>query len=70
MQLTHRSRRCETARYLFTVKPQANVVEFLDLRIELSPVSGATWRDFYRTMVIEGHSTPMDEKTGKEAGRV
>lgn len=48
----------------FTVKPQANVVEFPDLRIELSPVSGATWRDFYRTMVIEGHSTPMDEKTG------
>jgi hypothetical protein len=48
----------------FTVKPQANVVEFPDLRIELSPVSGATWRDFYRAMVIEGHSTPMDEKTG------
>src|SRR5262249_10748615 len=48
----------------FTVKPQANVVEFPDLRIELSPASGATWHDFYRTMVIEGHSTPMDEKTG------
>ena len=48
----------------FTVRPQASVVEFPDLRIELSPVSGATWRDFYRTMVIEGHSTPMSEKTG------
>jgi hypothetical protein len=48
----------------FTVKPQANVVDFPDFRIELSPVSGATWRDFYRTMVIEGHSTPTDEKTG------
>ena len=38
--------------------------EFPNLRIELSAVSADTWRTWFESFVIEGHSSTTDEKSG------
>jgi hypothetical protein len=48
----------------FTVRQQMNLVEFPNLRIELSAASGATWRAWYKSFVIDGNSSAMNEKDG------
>jgi len=50
----------------FTVKQNAaaGVAEFPNLRIELSAVSAATWRTWFESFVIDGHSSATDEKSG------
>ena len=42
----------------------ANLLEFPNLRIELATVSAETWRAWFRSFVIDGNSSPMNEKTG------
>jgi len=52
----------------FTVKhnlaPGAGVPEFPNMRIELSAVSVDTWRTWFQSFVIDGHSSATDEKSG------
>ena len=52
----------------FTVKhnpaPATGVPEFPNLRIELSAVSADTWRTWFQSFVIDGHSSATDEKSG------
>ena len=52
----------------FTVKhnltPATGVPEFPNLRIELSAVSAGTWRTWFQSFVIDGHSSATDEKSG------
>ena len=48
----------------FTVKQQANVLEFPNLRIELAAASAQTWRTWFRSFVIDGNSSSTNEKTG------
>ena len=42
----------------------ANLLEFPNLRIELATVSAETWRAYFRSFVIDGNSSAMNEKTG------
>jgi hypothetical protein len=52
----------------FTVKhnltPATGVPEFPNLRIELSAVSAGTWRTWFQSFVVDGHSSATDEKSG------
>jgi hypothetical protein len=52
----------------FTVKhnspPATGAPEFPNLRIELSAVSAGTWRTWFQSFVIDGHSSATDEKSG------
>src|SRR5262245_11064201 len=52
----------------FTVKhnltPATGVPEFPNLRIELSAASAGTWRTWFQSFVIDGHSSATDEKSG------
>jgi len=52
----------------FTVKhnptPATGVPEFPNLRIELSAVDAGTWRNWFQSFVIDGHSSATDEKSG------
>jgi hypothetical protein len=52
----------------FTVKhnltPATGVPEFPNLRIELSAISAGTWRTWFQSFVIDGHSGATDEKSG------
>jgi hypothetical protein len=49
----------------FTViTPATRVPEFPNLRIELSAVSVGTWRTWFQSFVIDGHSSATDEKSG------
>jgi len=52
----------------FTVKhnltPATGVPEFPNLRIELAAVSAGTWRTWFQSFVIDGHSSATDEKSG------
>jgi hypothetical protein len=48
----------------FTV-PCAPPVDFPDLRITLSEVSGQTWLDWHRSFVVDGDNSDATEKTGK-----
>jgi hypothetical protein len=50
----------------FTVKqnPAAGVAEFPNLRIELSAAAAGTWRTWFESFVIDGHSSATDEKSG------
>jgi hypothetical protein len=41
-----------------------NALEFSNLRIELSAASAATWRAWFQTFVIDGHSNAANENTG------
>ncbi len=40
----------------------ANLLEFPNLRIELATVSAETWRTWFRSFVIDGNSSAMNEK--------
>jgi hypothetical protein len=42
----------------------ANLLEFPNLRIELATVSAESWRTWFRSFVIDGNSSAMNEKTG------
>jgi hypothetical protein len=42
----------------------ANLLEFPNLRIELAAISAETWRVWFRSFVIDGNSSAMNEKTG------
>ena len=42
----------------------ANLLEFPNLQIELATVSEETWRAWFRSFVIDGNSSAMNEKTG------
>jgi hypothetical protein len=44
--------------------PPTGVPEFPNLRIELSAASAATWRTWFQSFVIDGHSSATDEKSG------
>ena len=52
----------------FTVKhtppPATGAPEFPNLRIELSALSAGTWRTWFQSFVIDGHSSATDEKSG------
>jgi hypothetical protein len=42
----------------------ADLLEFPNLRIELATVSAESWRTWFRSFVIDGNSSAMNEKTG------
>jgi hypothetical protein len=42
----------------------ASLLEFPNLRIELAATSAETWRAWFRSFVIDGNSSAMNEKTG------
>lgn len=42
----------------------ANLVEFPNLRIELATAFAETWRTWFKSFVIDGNSSAMNEKTG------
>jgi hypothetical protein len=46
------------------ITPATRVPEFPNLRIELSAVSVGTWRTWFQSFVIDGHSSATDEKSG------
>jgi hypothetical protein len=48
----------------FTVKQQANALEFPNLRIELAATSAQSWQAWFRSFVIDGNSSSTNEKTG------
>jgi hypothetical protein len=44
--------------------PATGVAEFPNLRIELSAVSAGTWRTWFESFVMDGHSGATGEKSG------
>jgi hypothetical protein len=50
----------------FTVKQKLlpNLVEFPNLRIELSSATAASWRSWFQSFAIDGHSDATNERTG------
>jgi len=50
----------------FTVKQKLspNIVEYPNIRIELSAASVASWRTWFQSFVVDGHSSSTDEKAG------